>query len=94
MVTRVAFKPYQFNPALPHLLSRVAVPTLVMYGEEDHLVPRSCAQRYATVMPQSSLVTFPGGGHWLDLEQPRQLAQCVIDFGKAHAARLTGVTEL
>jgi pimeloyl-ACP methyl ester carboxylesterase len=90
MITRVAFKPYLFNPALPYLLSRLAVPTLVVHGDTDHLVPHSCAEGYVTSMREASLVTVPGGGHWLDLEQPAKLADTILDFGAAHPAWLAG----
>jgi pimeloyl-ACP methyl ester carboxylesterase len=79
MTTRVAYKPYMFNPALPHLLPGVSCPTLVIWGDGDRLVPRSCAERYVAGVSGASLAIVPGG-HWLDLEAASQLHDLVVDF--------------
>jgi len=78
MTTRVAWKPYMFNRALPHLLRNVAVPTLVVHGDGDHVVPMECAQAYAGALPNARLETVADAGHWIDLEQPEALARLVV----------------
>ncbi len=83
MTTRVAYKPYMFDSGLPHLLAAVTSPTLVVWGEGDRLVPRSCAERYVAAIPGASLTVVPGG-HWLDLEAPGQLRDLVVDFMSGH----------
>jgi pimeloyl-ACP methyl ester carboxylesterase len=40
MTARVAWAPYLFNQALPHLLPAVDIHTLVLWGEEDAIIPR------------------------------------------------------
>ncbi|MGD9998785.1 MAG: alpha/beta fold hydrolase [Acidimicrobiia bacterium] len=80
MSTRIAWKPYMFDRALPHLLAAATVPTLVLWGEGDAIVPRSCAEQYAQIMPNATLTTLPGGGHRLDLELPDEVARLVHEF--------------
>jgi pimeloyl-ACP methyl ester carboxylesterase len=80
MTTRVAWKPYMFDRALPHLLAGVSTPTLVVWGEGDVIVPRSCVERYVEVLANATLRTVADGGHRLELECPSELAGLVTDF--------------
>ncbi|NUP15134.1 MAG: alpha/beta fold hydrolase [Streptomyces sp.] len=50
------------------LLSKVTVPTLVIHGEADQLVPVAGGHATAAAVPGARLVTFPGMGH--DLPRP------------------------
>ncbi|NUR86981.1 MAG: alpha/beta fold hydrolase [Nonomuraea sp.] len=49
-------------------LAEVAIPTLVIHGEDDPLVPLPGGQATAAAIPGARLVTFPGMGH--DLPRP------------------------
>jgi len=77
---RIAWKPYMFNPALPHLLGAVAAPTLIVWGDDDRIVPRECADRYAAALPNARIEIVPNCGHAVDLEQPDTLARLIGDF--------------
>jgi pimeloyl-ACP methyl ester carboxylesterase len=79
MMTRVAYKPYMFSGSLRHLIVGLETPAMVVWGEGDRLVPRSCAQSYASAMARGSLVTTPGG-HWLDLEHADEFSEMVTEF--------------
>jgi pimeloyl-ACP methyl ester carboxylesterase len=52
-------------------LAAIAVPTLVLVGEQDHLTPLDLAQEMATAIPQARLVIVPECGHASTLEQPQ-----------------------
>jgi pimeloyl-ACP methyl ester carboxylesterase len=41
----------------------IAVPTLVMHGEDDRLVPVADGRRFAAAIPGARLITYPGVGH-------------------------------
>src|SRR5437016_2301340 len=43
MTFRIAWKPYMYNPTLPHLLGGVASPALIVWGRDDRIVPLACA---------------------------------------------------
>ena len=44
-------------------LSQIGVPTLIMVGQEDHLIPYTDGQRFADAIPGSKLIVYPGVGH-------------------------------
>jgi len=46
-----------------HVLSAVRVPTLILRGSEDTLVPAEVAQYMASRIPTASVVEIPGAGH-------------------------------
>ena len=43
MSMRMCFRPYMYDPALPGMLGKVQVPTLIVWGKEDRIVPLECA---------------------------------------------------
>ena len=80
MVVRVAWKPYMFNQGLPFLLGSVDVPTLVVRGREDVVVPASCSQRYVDALPNAQFAEIAGCGHCVDMEKPQELATLITQF--------------
>lgn len=80
MTTRVAWKPYMFNRALPFLLRSVTVPTLLLQADDDRIVPAAAIDGYARALPHAARRTITSCGHWMELEQPEALARAVIDF--------------
>jgi pimeloyl-ACP methyl ester carboxylesterase len=74
MTTRIAYKPYMFDQALPYLIKAVAVPTLIVWGANNRIVPQSCGERYQQLMPNAKLQLLDGG-HYLEVEKPDDLAQ-------------------
>jgi pimeloyl-ACP methyl ester carboxylesterase len=77
---RIAWRPYMFNPSLPHLLGGVRTPTLVLWGAEDRVVPLECGERYAKALPAAKLVVIERAGHRVDMERPDEVARAIIDF--------------
>jgi pimeloyl-ACP methyl ester carboxylesterase len=77
---RIAWRPYMYNPTLPHLLGAVRTPSLVVWGREDRVVPVECGELYAKALPAARLVVLDGVGHFVDMERPAELARAVIDF--------------
>ena len=52
-------------------LAAIAVPTLVLVGEQDQLTPPALAREMAAAIPQARLVVVPECGHASTLEQPQ-----------------------
>jgi pimeloyl-ACP methyl ester carboxylesterase len=50
------------------MLKGIKVPTLVLHGEEDPLLPVECGRDVARLVPAAKIETFPGWGH--DLPGP------------------------
>jgi pimeloyl-ACP methyl ester carboxylesterase len=65
---------------LRDLLPRIAVPTLLIWGELDARSPLTVADEFHWAIPDSKLVVIPGAGHVSNLEEPRQFNQAVRDF--------------
>jgi pimeloyl-ACP methyl ester carboxylesterase len=51
------------NVATNDRLSAIQVPTLIMFGEEDHLIPAEDGKKFAAAIPGSTLILYPGVGH-------------------------------
>lgn len=49
--------------ASPELLSAITVPTLVMHGEDDNLIPVEHGRNFAAAIPGAQLMVYPGVGH-------------------------------
>jgi 3-oxoadipate enol-lactonase len=52
------------------LLSGIRVPTLVIAGEEDAVIPVSESEAMAHAIPAAQLALIPHAGHLVNLEQP------------------------
>jgi pimeloyl-ACP methyl ester carboxylesterase len=80
MSFRIAWKPYMYNQSLPHLLGGVRAPALVVWGDNDKIVPRSAGQQYAALLPKARFEVVRSSGHCVEMEQPEQLARLVRSF--------------
>jgi pimeloyl-ACP methyl ester carboxylesterase len=61
-------------------LPRVRVPTLVVRGNRDPVVPQAWAERVARSLPDGRLVVVEGGTHTLNYADPDRLAAVVRAF--------------
>ena len=77
MTARVTWKPYMFNRRLEPLLGDLHVPTLLVWGSHDKVVPLDCAKRFEGAIPNARLEVIDGAGHVVELEEPDQLAALV-----------------
>jgi pimeloyl-ACP methyl ester carboxylesterase len=65
-------------------LHRIRIPTLLVWGAEDRVVPASYAKRFAAAIAgPTRVVTVPGAGHVADLDAPEALADALLDFLEA-----------
>jgi pimeloyl-ACP methyl ester carboxylesterase len=67
------------NDSMP-LLARVSVPTLVITGTEDEMIPVEESRRMAGAIPGARLVIIPGAGHLANLEQPAAFNAALNEF--------------
>jgi pimeloyl-ACP methyl ester carboxylesterase len=79
-LARVAWNPYLYNPRLRRRLGRIAVPTLLAWGEHDRLAPLACAEAWRAEIRGAQIVTFADSGHVPHLEEPQAVAAAVGDF--------------
>jgi 3-oxoadipate enol-lactonase len=60
-------------------LGEISLPTLVIAGEEDILIPTELSRRLHAGIPGATWATTPGG-HGCVWEHPRQFNACYLDF--------------
>jgi pimeloyl-ACP methyl ester carboxylesterase len=63
-------------------LGRVAVPTLVIHGAEDHVVPVEAGRAYASAIPGAELVVLSGTGHVPTLTRPREVVEAIESWAQ------------
>jgi pimeloyl-ACP methyl ester carboxylesterase len=84
--TRYCWKPYMHDPSLPALLERLRdIPTLVVWGREDRIVPVECAELYRKAIAGARLEVIDGCGHFPHLEKPAEFSRIVSAFLLAEA---------
>jgi pimeloyl-ACP methyl ester carboxylesterase len=77
-----------YDPLTEAEIAGVKTPTLILWGEEDRLIPVAAGRWLDKVMPNSTLVVYPGIGHLPHEEAP---AATLGDL-EPWLARLSGVT--
>jgi pimeloyl-ACP methyl ester carboxylesterase len=65
------------------LLKTVKVPTLVLHGEDDPLLPVECGRDVAALVPGAKVETWPGWGHDLPAQMVPRLVESISGFCKA-----------
>ncbi len=61
-------------------VEQIGVPTLVVHGDADRVVPVSNGRLLARRIPGAELVVLPGRGHVVHLESPDELNRLVENF--------------
>lgn len=80
MTARLAWNPYLCNPALEFRLRRIKVPTLVLWGAQDALIPATHGELFARAIPGAKVATIDHCGHVPMVEKPEEFARVVGDF--------------
>jgi len=80
MSVRMCWKPYMYDLRLPDLLARVNIPTRIVWGRQDQIVPLECGQIYQRSIPGSELIVIDGCGHSPQVEKPDEFVRVALDF--------------
>jgi pimeloyl-ACP methyl ester carboxylesterase len=80
MAARLGWEPRWFNPALERWLHRITVPTLVVWGTEDKLLPARYAEVWQREVPNAKVELIAPCGHLLHIEQADAVAEKVLAF--------------
>jgi pimeloyl-ACP methyl ester carboxylesterase len=65
-------------PALEARLTRIAVPTTIVAGSADRIVPVASARSLQAAIPGAELVVLAGAGHLLTQRQAGELAEIIL----------------
>lgn len=68
-------------------LSAIRVPTLILFGREDRVIPSADGEKFRQAIPGATLILYPGVGH-LPMEQiPERSAADLTAWLAAHPAK-------
>jgi pimeloyl-ACP methyl ester carboxylesterase len=70
------------NPLMEPMLPTMLTPTLVVWGEQDKMLPVSDAYKFSQLMPNCRVEILQNCGHVPMLERPAEMAGVTIDFIK------------
>ncbi len=64
-------------------LGKITVPVLLLWGEDDDLVPVQHGRAAAAAIPGAELVVLPGVGHIPSIDAPREFVRILTGFARA-----------
>jgi pimeloyl-ACP methyl ester carboxylesterase len=82
---RGELRPFALATSFAERLADLRVPTLLLHGRADRVVPWRKAARAHARLPGSRLVVLPRCGHWLMREAPDAFRSELLAFVAAHA---------
>ena len=82
VVAQLAWAPRWHDPHLQKWLHRIDVPALVMWGEQDKVVPLAHAHLWHRAISGSQLAEISACGHAVPLEQSQQFADLLTAFAR------------
>lgn len=69
------------NTKIDKRLRLVTAPTLLLWGEQDRVMPRTYADSFAkAISGKTEIKTIAGAGHLAELDKPAEVAQAIIAF--------------
>jgi len=78
---RLSWRPYMYHQALPHLLGRLKdLPTLLVWGDQDGVVPISAGEAYRDAIQGAKLEIIANCGHHPEMEQTDEFVSLVKSF--------------
>jgi pimeloyl-ACP methyl ester carboxylesterase len=83
MTARLSWQPRSHNPDLPKWLHRIDVPSLILWGDSDRLVPLAFGEEYHRLIPASRLEVLERCGHLPQVERSAEFVDRVAQFARA-----------
>jgi pimeloyl-ACP methyl ester carboxylesterase len=81
---KLGWSPRLYNPHLYKWLHRIGVPTLLVWGDDDRLVPLPHGEAYAKLIPGAELRVIENCGHVPHVERADAFVTAVTDhIGRA-----------
>jgi pimeloyl-ACP methyl ester carboxylesterase len=69
------------NTRIEKRLRLVQAPTLLLWGENDRIMPRGYADLFAKgISGTTKIQVVPGAGHLAELDKPAEVARAILDF--------------
>lgn len=80
MTAKLAWNPRFHNPDLKKWLHRVQVPTLILWGDDDKLLPPAYGPAYQALIPNARLEIIPACGHLPHVEKAQEFTRTTVNF--------------
>ena len=80
MASRLCWKPYMHNPNLPDYLKLMQVPSLIVWGRQDGIVPVNSGEIYHQSLKGSTLHVIEECGHSPQIEKPKEFMDVTLGF--------------
>jgi len=77
---KYTWQPRLYDPKLARWLHRIDVPTHIVWGEGDFLIPPAHGEELQRLIPGATLTRIAGVGHLSDIEAPAELVNAVVPF--------------
>jgi len=77
---RFGWQPRFFNPRLERWLHRVNVPTHIVWGDDDRIIPPAYAEAFHRLIPGSTLTMIPNAGHLPHIERAAAVTEAIRGF--------------
>jgi len=79
-MARLAWQPRLYNPHLAKWLHRIDVPTLILWGDDDKVIPPAYGKAFAELIPQSRLEVIRNCGHLAHIERKDEFVGHITRF--------------
>jgi pimeloyl-ACP methyl ester carboxylesterase len=66
-------------------VGHVAAPTLIIWGEHDHMLPLAIGEQLLETIPDARLIVIPRAGHNPMWDRPEEFNRAVISFAAAES---------
>ncbi|MBD2101279.1 alpha/beta fold hydrolase [Leptolyngbya sp. FACHB-261] len=70
----------QFGPSIKAILSDLQIPALLLWGQQDRMIPPALAQRFVSYNPALQLVELENAGHCAHDECPERVNQELLTW--------------
>jgi pimeloyl-ACP methyl ester carboxylesterase len=77
---KLAWQPRLYDPDLEKWLHRISVPTLILWGEDDKVIPHQYGPAWAELIPGAKTATFADCGHLPHVEKADDYVARVSGF--------------
>ena len=72
------FWEHPIDPKFPRHLHRITMPVLIVWGDQDKVMPVAHAQAWKDKIPQAEVMIVPGAGHIVHLDKPETVGKIAM----------------
>jgi pimeloyl-ACP methyl ester carboxylesterase len=76
------WRPYMHDPGLRRWLHRVRLSTLIIWGQNDGIVPPAYGEKLHGSLPDARFALIPEAGHYPQIERPDAVADAIERFAR------------